>query len=170
MRLSRQWFIWNWKGAVLGALFRGTLFLAVNIGAGPEAAFIAMGTQAVFRLTIGGLVSGVIERLSAVTPHWLGTALAFTLVPLLVHTSELLVHSATGTPKLALAELVSLGVTFISTAFQLFAMRRGALIAGAGGKTLAEDLGALPRLAMEFVSGILRGAVLPIFRPRVVAR
>jgi hypothetical protein len=165
-----RWFIWNWKGAILGAVFRGALFLVVNLSAGPAAALAAMGTQAGFRLTVGGFVSGMIERLCATRPQWLGTTLAFTIVPLFVHGVELLVHAGAGTPKLALGEIVSVSVTLLSTGFQLFAMRRGTLIAGAGRKSLMEDLAVLPRLIADFITSILRIAIVPIVRPIFRAR
>src|SRR5437762_1840739 len=109
----RRWFIWNWKGAVMSALFRGILFLVLNFVAGPAAAFAAMGTQASFRLTVGGLVAGVIERLCATQPQWLGTTLAFTVVPVSVHSMEFLIHAGTGTPKLVLGEIVSISITLV---------------------------------------------------------
>ncbi|HEX4999104.1 MAG TPA: hypothetical protein VFY29_12820, partial [Terriglobia bacterium] len=150
----RNWLIWNWKGAVLGAVFRGLIFLAVNFNAGRAAALAAMGTQAGFRLTIGGVTAGLIERLCGVQPPWLGATLAFAIVPAFVHGMEFVVHRQAGTPRMALGETVSVSVTVVSTAFQLFAMRRGAFIAGDGAKSLAADMIALPRLIVEFVRSI----------------
>jgi hypothetical protein len=129
-----------------------------------------MGTQAGFRLTVGGFVSGVIERLCVIQPRWLGTTLAFTIVPIVVHGAELLVHAGAGTPKLVLGGILSLSVTLMSTGFQLFAMRRGALIAGEGGKSLVEDMTALPRLMADFVATILRTIIVAIVRPILRAR
>jgi len=47
-------------------------------------------------------------------------------------------------------------LTVVSTGFNLFAMRRGTLIVGAAGRTMLDDLKALPRLIVQFVAMLAR--------------
>ena len=78
------------------------------------------------------------------------------VLPAAGHLGELILHSLRGTPNLTTALTASIAFTGVSTAFNLFAMRRGALIVGAGERPLAEDLRAMPKLLLLFVISISR--------------
>jgi hypothetical protein len=64
---------------------------------------------------------------------------------------EWLVHWSRGTPELAASIGVSIAFTTFSTAFNLFAMRRGVLVVGAGSQSLLDDLRRMPRLMFSFI-------------------
>jgi hypothetical protein len=72
-------------------------------------------------------------------------------LPLLAHALELMVHAARGTPRLAVSLAALVAFTALSTSFNLFAMRRGALIVLAGRQSVAADLRSMPRLIGEFL-------------------
>jgi hypothetical protein len=61
-----------------------------------------------------------------------------------------------GTRKLLPSIFASVVLTAISTLFNFYAMRRGALIVGAGRGTLLNDLLRLPRIFLEFVCWLPR--------------
>jgi hypothetical protein len=82
------------------------------------------------------------------------------LLPCVSHSLEFLVHWLRHTPKLGLSITTSVAFTAISTAFNLYAMQRGALIVGHGSRPLQEDLKRVPGLIAEF---LLAG-------PRIIAR
>ena len=46
--------------------------------------------------------------------------------------------------------------TVVSTAFNLYAMRRGALVVGADGASLVTDLCRMPRLVLSFLAAAAR--------------
>jgi hypothetical protein len=73
------------------------------------------------------------------------------LLPLVAHSVELGVHWLRGTPNLAASIGASIAFTAVSTAFNLFAMRRGALIIGSGSEPLWRDLARMPSLLTAFL-------------------
>ena len=148
--------MWNYKTAVLSACVRAGLFFVATVEAGLTAAAGAMLAEFVFRFVASGFYGALTQAFRRVEPQALGTAGALLLVPALGHLGEFLVHSWRGTPNLTTAITASIGFTCLSTAFNLFAMRRGALIIGAGQRPLLEDLRALPRLLVLFVAAIGR--------------
>jgi hypothetical protein len=148
-RLVRRW---NWKSAVMSSLARGLLFFAANLSAGPGAAMAAFSTELVFRMATSGFYGALTQSFRSVEPAWHGMAAAMVLLPLVAHTLELSVHWWRGTAELATSIAASVAFTILSTAFNVFAMRRGALIVGGGSESLGRDLQRIPRLIVEFVA------------------
>jgi hypothetical protein len=140
---------WNWKSAALSVILRTPLFFAAAISAGLSAAFAAAGTDVAFRTIMAGLCGAITQRMRHTQPSWVGTAAVLFFVPLLSHGVETLVHVSAGTPHVTAAVAASISLTFITTSFDLFAMRRGVLIAGSGIR-LSDDLVRLPRLVADF--------------------
>jgi hypothetical protein len=52
--------------------------------------------------------------------------------------------------------IASIGFSVVTTTFNLFAMRRGALIVGPGKQSLASDLRRMPALMLGFAASIAR--------------
>jgi hypothetical protein len=147
---------WNYKTAVLSALVRAGLFFAVNATAGYDAATAAMLTELCFRFATSGFYGALTQAFRRVEPPWAGTVGAMLLLPVLAHSLEFVVHSWRGTPELAASMAASIAFTMLSTAFNLFAMRRGALVVGAGTGTLLADLRVMPKLVVLFVTSLAR--------------
>jgi len=156
-RLARhpaQTFIrgWNWKSAVTSSTVRAAIFLLANLSAGPVAALRAMGTEFALRAVTAGFYGALTESFRRVEPRRHAMLAAVILLPLVAHSLELLVHWASGTPRLARSIGLSASLTVVSTAFNLFAMQRGAFIVGDGRAGLIDDLRRVPRLVAEFLS------------------
>lgn len=147
---------WNYKSAVLSSTIRGALFFATNLAAGPEAALAAMWTELCLRLATAGFYGAATQAFRHVEPPIHGTLAALVLLPAVAHALEVLVHSARGTPVLAASIGVSMAFTVVSTAFNLFAMRRGVLVVGADGGSLVTDLCRMPRLVLSFLTAAAR--------------
>jgi hypothetical protein len=79
------------------------------------------------------------------------------VLPFANHALEFVVHWMLGTQNLVPSIAASVVFTALSTLFNLFAMRRGALIVGAGHGSLLEDLRRMPGLLMDFVMLLPRG-------------
>ena len=147
---------WNWKSAVLSSLFRAAIFFFANLAAGLPAALAAMQTELFFRAISSGFYGALTESFREAEPPWAATLAVAVCLPFANHSIEFLVHWMRGTRKLVPSILSSVGFTLLSTLFNFYAMRRGALVVGAGRRSLAQDLRSMPRLLLEFVLVIPR--------------
>jgi hypothetical protein len=150
---------WNYKSAVLSALMRASIFFGANRTAGLDAAVAAMITELCFRISTAGFYGAVTQGFRRVEPPQAGTIAAMVMLPALTHSLEFLVHWWRGTPELGVSMAASVMFTAISTSFNLFAMRRGAFVVGAGHQSLFSDLVSLPRLVAQFVRAAARTCV-----------
>jgi hypothetical protein len=147
---------WNYKSAVLSAVMRALLFFAVNDRAGRDAALAAMTTEFCFRFATSGFYGAMTQNFRRVEPAAAGAVTAMIVLPVVAHSLEFIVHWWRGTAVLAASIAASVMLTVVSTAFNLFAMRRGALVVGEGQRPLLADLAAAPRLLVLFVAAVLR--------------
>ncbi|MBV8514431.1 MAG: hypothetical protein JO260_03935 [Acidobacteria bacterium] len=148
--VQRLVYRWNWKSAVLSSLLRATLFFATNLTAGLPAAFAAMRTELVFRAVTSGFYGALTENFRGAEPPWAAAITVMILLPIANHSLEFVVHWLRGTRNLASSIVASVVLTAFSTLFNLFVMRRGALIVGEGRRSLASDLAQMPRLVGAF--------------------
>ena len=142
---------WNWKASLFSSTCRGLLFFATNAPAGLESATRAMAIEFLFRAIASGVLGSLTQALRFSRPR----IAALLLLPAFGHAAEYIVHFQAGTPRLGASVLGSVGFTVLTTAFNLFAMRRGALIVGPGQGSLVADLSRLPRLMAAFVLAVL---------------
>jgi hypothetical protein len=142
---------WNWKSALMSSLVRATIFFFTNLVAGWHAALGAMLAELILRSATSGFYGALTEAFASARPSWAAITTAMVLLPCVSHSLEFLVHWLRHTPKLGLSITTSMAFTAISTAFNLFAMQRGALIVGHGSRPLQEDLSRVPGLIAEFL-------------------
>ena len=146
---------WNYKSALMSAAVRAPLFLLVNLPAGQDAALAAGATEFWFRFITAGFYGSMTEAFSRLrTPG--STWAALLVVPGVAHLMEFLVHTWRDTPVIGPAVAASICLTLVSTSFNLFAMRRGALLSGEGCRPLRDDLREIPRLVVMCVAVLLR--------------
>jgi hypothetical protein len=151
---------WNWKSALLSSLLRATIFFFTNLIAGWHAALGAMLAELALRSVTSGFYGAITESFSLARPVWAATTAAMVALPLLAHSLEFVVHWLRGTPKLGLSIGTSVIFTAVSTAFNLYAMRRGILVTTANSKSLRDDLSQIPPLLLAFL----------LFGPREIVR
>ncbi len=144
---------WNWKSAVLSSIVRSLIFFCVNLLAGLHAALAALVTELTFRGVASGFYGALTEAFRFAEPEWAGSLAVMILLPLAGHSVEFAVHFLRGTAKLGASILASVGFTAVSTLFNLYAMRRGALITGEGQQSLRDDMKMMPRLLTGFLAG-----------------
>ena len=142
---------WNWKSALLSSSIRGLIFFTANLPAGPHAATAALVTELTFRGLASGFYGALTEAFRFGEPEWAAGVVAMILLPLAGHSAEFAVHLLRGTMKLRTSIVASVCFTAVSTLFNLYAMRRGALITGEGQQTLGSDMKQMPRLLFGFV-------------------
>ncbi len=137
---------WNWKSALYSSLCRSSLFFAVNLTAGLDAAARAMLAEFLYRAVSAGFYGAITQSFRHVRPRWHGAVAATLLLVTLSHSIELLIHWFRNTPNLWASIFASCCFTVISTLFNLHAMRRGVLVTGNDGHGLLTDLKLLPSL------------------------
>jgi len=161
---------WNWKSAVLSTLIRACIFFFTNLPAGRNAALNAMAAEFVYRGLSSGLLGALTEAFREAEPAWLAGVAVMVMLPFFGHSIELAVHWLRGTPQLAFSMVASIGFTAVSSLFNLYAMRRGALIVGVGRQSLTSDLRRMPRLILGFLAIVPRrlfqGMVRLLRQPR----
>lgn len=148
---------WNWKSAICSSLVRAALFAATNAVAGPEAAVRAAIVELSYRAVLAGFHGAVTQSLSRADPPWLASLTAVVLLPGAGHMVEFVVHWWAGTARLAASIGSSVALSVLSTLFNLYAMRRGALIVGTDQASLLQDLRRIPGLVCGFLLVPLRG-------------
>jgi len=142
--------LWNWKSALLSAVMRALVFLTINWTSGQKAAWMAMGVEFTYRILTSGFYGSLIQRFRLVEPAWKASLYVVLLLPALNQGLDLWVHWLNGTPKLAASVAASSVITVWAALFNLYAMRRGALVTGRDARPLAEDLRQLPALLADF--------------------
>lgn len=143
---------WNYKAAVLSSILRASVFFTTNLSAGSDAALAAMTTEFCFRSATSGFYGAMTQAFRRVEPVRAGTIAAVVVLPLISHSLEFLVHWWRDTAVLGVSIVASMMLTALSTTFNLFAMRRGALIVGRDRRSLLSDLAAMPGLFAQFVA------------------
>lgn len=142
---------WNWKSAVVSSVFRALLFFAANLSSGLPAAIAALKVEFIYRGLVAGWYGALTEQFARARAGRTTTVAALVVVPGIAHVIEFTVHWLAGTPSLGVSVAASVGVSVLTTAFNLSAMRRGALIVGPGGKTLREDLSTIGGMVAAFI-------------------
>lgn len=114
--------------------------------------------RVLFRFVTAGFFGALTQAFRLVEPSSAGTLGAMVVLPLIAHSLEFLVHWWRGTAEMATSVAISAAFTSLSTTFNLFAMRHGALIVGGERRPLLTDL-QMPRLVVLFVATAIRGGL-----------
>ena len=146
----------NWKSALLSPVCRGAFVFAATVSVDPAAAVSALIVEVLYRGLISGFCGAVVEAFRTAEPYWAGQLTVLLVVPVLSDALDFIVHWQYGTRQLGRSVTASLALTMVSTAFNYFAMRRGALIVGERHGTLLQDLVMIPALVIGFLSMVLR--------------
>jgi len=150
---------WNWKAAFLSAILRSPIFFTAYYfqKRGLLIALGAMLAQFVSRAIFGGVNGAIIQAFRKVEPAWHAVLTIPLILAAFSHVIEYIVQSvydsAAGTHGKGKAILVSVIISVISAIFNLFAMRRGALLVkDESQQPLWRDLIRMPWIALEFIS------------------
>jgi hypothetical protein len=157
---------WNWKSALIGALLRASFYFTVY-KASKESWVVTLTAVLVelgFRFFTSGVSGSLVQSFRRATPIWLATLIVTVTLPLFSHTVEYITHYAqenyfntvfAASENNARQKAFAISVMFsvLSAMFNLFVMRHGVLLVGAGGETkpFLSDLKRIPLLIVEFV-------------------
>jgi len=145
---------WNWKSAVFSSSTRAILFFCTNLTAGWRAATGAMLAELLFRVTTAGFYGALTQNFRKVAPAWQAGITVMILLPLSSHSLEFTLHWLRHTPKLATSIVTSIIFTAISTLFNWYAMRKGAMVVGSESGTIGQDMRAMPRIIGQFCAAL----------------
>jgi hypothetical protein len=143
---------WNWKAALLSALFRGAAFALPMARLVGESSLRSLWIELGFRVAIGGFWGSLLQRFRNAQPAWLGGLAVAVALPG-AHCLEYAALRAGGAAHIRTGMVVSVVITLGSLLINLGLMRRGLLITGEEGESLTSDLRRLPGA----LAGMLRG-------------
>ncbi len=158
---------WNWKSALIGAVLRASFYLTVYKASKESwiVTFTAVLLELVFRFITSGISGSLVQSFRRATPAWLATLIITISLPLFSHTIEYITHysqehffsnvfAASENNARQKAFAISVLFSVLSALFNLFVMRHGVLLVGAGSETksLWSDLKRIPLLIGEFVT------------------
>lgn len=143
---------WNWKAAVLSGILRSMIYLFTHIKEGWRAALGAMSVEFAFRLVVSGASGSLVQSFHRAQPVWLSTLCVMFLLPAISTIIEFTVHTLNGDAKKGLAIMISIGFSILSAIFNLFAMRRNALLVkDKDQQSFARDIIKMPMIVFEFM-------------------
>lgn len=157
---------WNWKAAFLGAILRASFYFTVYQAAreNMRAALTAAGVELAFRFFTSGASGAIVQSFRHAAPAWLATMVVTISLPIFSHSVEYITHWVQevyfhgvlpGSQNNGRQWAFAFSVLFsaMSAMFNLFAMRHGVLLVGAGKETksLWSDFKKIPLLVWEFV-------------------
>ncbi len=177
---------WNWKSALLGAILRASFYFTVY-KASKESWLVTLTAvliELAFRFLTSGISGSLVQSFRRATPTWLATAIVTISLPIFSHTVEFVTHysqenffnnvfPASENNARQKAFAISVLFSVLSALFNLFVMRHGVLLVGAGEETQSfwSDMKRIPFLIAEFVTYLPiqilkymnRGKLIPAF-------
>jgi hypothetical protein len=158
---------WNWKAALLGALLRASFYFTVYKASRESwlVTFSAVLVEFSFRFFTSGISGALVQSFRRAAPAWLATLIVSISLPIFSHTIEFFTHytqekyfssifPASANNSRTIAFAISVLFSVLSALFNIFIMRHGVLLVGAGkeSKSLWSDLKKIPALIVEFVT------------------
>lgn len=157
---------WNWKSAVLAAVVRSSFYFTVYKASKESWAvtLTAVGIELAVRFLTTGIAGAVVQSFRRATPEWAATAIISISLPTVTHLIEFFTHyiqekyyadifapSANNARQKTFA--ISVLFSVVSAMFNLYLMRRGVLLVGAGEETqtLRNDFKKIPLMIVEFI-------------------
>jgi hypothetical protein len=171
---------WNWKSATLGAIFRASFYFTVYKASRENwvVTLTAVLVEFAFRFFTSGISGALVQSFRRATPTWLAISIVTISLPIFGHSVEFITHYAQETffnDVFAASEnkarqkafAVSVLISVLSAMFNIFIVRKGVLLVGAGSETksLWSDVKSLPLLIIEFI-GFLPMLILQFINER----
>jgi len=143
---------WNWKAALFSGILRSMIYLFTHLKEGWKAALGAMSVEFIFRVIVSGARGSLVQAFHNAAPVWLATLCVMIMLPAFSHMIEFTLHTLNGDVNKGKAITISIAFSIISAIFNLFAMRRDALLVKDDrAQSLGQDLIKLPKIVGEFM-------------------
>ena len=144
---------WNWKATALSVLYRAPVFLISTHRHGLQTMAAAGIVESVFRIAITGVYASITQAVEWAEPQWMVAIVVLAVIPGGTVALEAVVHWLAATPNLRAGLAVSLALSVLSSGFNWFSMRKGALLVGREAPSFGTDLARMPILIGRFVAG-----------------
>jgi hypothetical protein len=144
---------WNWKAALLSALFRGVAFALPMTRLAGTGAMRNLCIELGFRLAIGGFWGSLLQAFRGAQPAWLAGLSVAIALPAAAHVLEFAALRAGHVTHIKTSMVVSVIISIGSLLINLGLMRRGLLVTGNEGESLRSDLRRIPAA----LAGMFRG-------------
>lgn len=156
---------WNWKSALMGACVRASFYFTVYWASRESwlVTLTAVFVELCFRFITTGMAGAVVQSFRKATPQWAATAVISVMLPTITHIIEFFTHYIQETyysnifpasENRARLKTFAISVLFsvISAMFNMYIMRRGVMLVGAGEetRTLWSDIKSMPVLVKDF--------------------
>ena len=157
---------WNWKSAFLAAIVRSSFYFTVYKASKESWAvtLTAVGIELAFRFLTTGVAGAVVQSFRRATPEWAATVIISISLPTITHLIEFFTHFIqekyyadifAASENSARQKTFAISVLFsvVSVMFNLYLMRHGVLLVGAGEETqtLRNDFKKIPFMISEFI-------------------
>ena len=157
---------WNWKSALLAAIVRSSFYFTVYQASRQSliVTLTAVGIELAFRFLTTGVAGAVVQSFRRATPEWAATVVISISLPTITHLIEFFTHYVQekyyadifpASTNSARQKTFAISVLFsvVSAMFNLYLMRRGVLLVGAGEETqtLRNDFKKIPFMISEFI-------------------
>ena len=142
---------WNWKSALFAAINRGTIFFLATMKRGRMEMSVAVLVEIIFSCATSGVYAAFTQAMRFAQPAWLATCVVALGIPSALYGFDYLAHIYTGMHHVRPAVTFATGLSVLSTLFNLFIMRRGAMVVGEGSQPLWRDLIRIPVLLLQFL-------------------
>lgn len=143
---------WNWKAALFSGVLRSMIYLFTHLKEGWRAALGAMSVEFFFRLVVSGASGSLVQSFHNAQPVWLATLCVMIMLPAFSHMIEFTLHTLNGDVNKGKAIIISITFSILSAIFNLFAMRRDALLVKDDrAQSLGQDIVRLPKIVGEFM-------------------
>jgi len=142
---------WNWKSALFAAINRGTIFFIATMKRGRLEMSVAVLVEILFSCATAGIYAAFTQAMRFARPEWLGACVVALVIPAALYGVDYFAHVWTGMHHVRPAVTFATGLSVVSTLFNLFIMRRGAMVVGEGSQPLWRDLIRIPLLIVQFV-------------------
>ncbi len=142
---------WNWKSALFAAFNRGTIFFVATMKRGRMEISVAVLVEIIFSCATSGIYAAFTQAMRFAQPGWLAACIVALGIPSALYGFDYLAHVYTGMHNVRPAVTFATGLSVLSTLFNLFIMRRGAMVVGEDSQPLWRDLMRIPVLLVQFL-------------------
>ncbi len=175
MRNRRQWNAllfplthWNWKAALLTAIFRAGACMVALCHASLHAREHFGVVEAAYVLATAGIFSAWQQQALDIRPRHLAWFIVVLAIPLGSLAADSALHLWLDSGNMRSLGIAAIATTVVSAMFHWHVMQSGAMRVGTESRSFLHDMRQMPRLAITFVAGPVL-FVLASMRPRLIA-
>jgi len=143
---------WNWKAAVITAIFRGAACMAALRHVHPHARQHFSLVEMAYVLLTAGIFSAWQQQALGIHPRYLAWLVAVVAMPFTSLSADVLIHGLLDHVNAHALGVSALVFTLTSAMFHWHVMQNGAMLVGEQSRSLLSDIKQLPGLMLSFVA------------------